>query len=170
MKKITTILLAIAGLLLVILPLRTDCAAFGYYMKDGSYMGCHTTATVLTALGIFITVLSIIMFFVGSEKINIIGSILIALISGFGLLNLYGRIKIPLSFNSAKTLPGGCEHCMMGGGHGHMGVDMSGMMMAHNRYMTIQTIILAICLVIAIVAIFINILGKKNNEAKTINE
>lgn len=154
MKKISTILLAISGLLLAILPLMTDCAAFNKFMKDGSYTGNHLTAVIFTAIGVLVVILAILTFIIKKNGIGYITYVISLLCSIFGLLVIRSVIKLKsrflLDMVGAKTAF--CQNC-------HMGV-MDG---SHERFVFINTILMAILLLVSLFGIISLFLGKKNN-------
>lgn len=154
MKKILYFLLGLLGLILVFVPLNTDCASCNQFMKDGSYTGNHMTAFILTGMGIIIVLFVILSLLIKKDAIGYITYIISFCLSVFGLLVIRSIIKIKWRFlldlcgaNSAV-----CQNC-------HMGV-VDG---SHERFVLINTIILTVLFFVSLVGFISLFLGKKKN-------
>ena len=154
-RLLESAILFIASILLIVLPLNLDCAAFGLYMEDGSYMGCHSIAIVLTIIGVVCALFVIVSFIANIRVLSYALNITITILSAIGLLIVRGIISINFHMKTGHivSMSGICPHC-----------HAANMANVHNRFILIHTIILAIMLVISIIGIVARFLRKNENE------
>ncbi|MDO5695539.1 MAG: DUF4418 family protein [Eubacteriales bacterium] len=147
-NKIISVLLLIAGIAMTAIPLNTDCAAHGHFMKNGQPMGCHYSAIGLTILGGVVIVAALLAIFIKNRGVSIVMYLLAAVAAVLGYLIPRGIIKIG---NGVPMKEGGWM----------CGVCKSPDMACHQSMMPIMNIVLGVVLALSIIGLIMRFLGRR---------